>query len=112
MVATMAQESTRVPKPVIVTLGWALGELEAVAASLRQARETDRMFQGRGRYEYACWVEIRAAERIARADERIRQFLTVAGNHGIDGGRVVAEQGGMPPMGDLTLSAQAREWER
>lgn len=88
----------QVPERVRMAVKIALDQLRSIAVGLENARRTDAMFSGDGRYEWEVWTHDGEAKqlRIYQALQTLQEFRLRASAKGIDAESVIDELGGIP----------------
>ena len=81
-------DSTKVPSAVLSAVQMCINNLNRYNDAINQAKQTDIMFQGNGRYE----SEVR--EKLSHPNSKtIRDFCIFAPNHGLDGEAIIRQLG-------------------
>ncbi len=98
-------EAAKLPERILDRVRGAVATIQEHERDVEQARHTDRMFAGGGRYESEFF-----AKRPARQQslDMLAEFRKMAGKNGIDPDKVLKELGGVP---DVQKSAAAVSWE-
>ena len=92
--APPATEEEEFPPEVRDHVRTVLGGLRSHAESLAQARKTDDMFQGEGRYESEAHKK--GQDSVKQSLESLEKFRRLAKENGVDPEKLIAELGGVP----------------